>query len=287
MGWQTVVLLNSIIALCYAGIVLAIVRGLVSTRQLTSNPLALATAAIFFSCAVHHGEHAVHLAGLGGHHEVLAAGRELFGGWHSIVVDGFGAVAAVTYLAMRRSYSALMHTPAMFDDAVRAAAEDRLREAAYTDLVTGLPNRAAFELRAIEMGAQAEVSVVFMDLDGFKAVNDRHGHQVGDRLLRELGARVQRELRDGERLYRFGGDEFVLLAEEHGPEQLDELVCRVEALLTAPVQSREGALTVGVSTGTATGPPGPGLDTLLRLADQRMYDQKRRRSVLRPGPATA
>ena len=78
----------------------------------------------------------------------LLAVRAVFGEWHTLVVDGRGALVAATCLGVRRSCKALLNTPAMFHDAVRLAAEARLREIAYTDQLTGTPNRAAYQQRA-------------------------------------------------------------------------------------------------------------------------------------------
>ena len=71
--------------------------------------------------------------------------RAVFGEWHTVLIDGIGAAVAVPYLGLRHSYKALLNTPAMSDDAVRIAAEQQLRRLAYTDLLTGIPNRAAYQ----------------------------------------------------------------------------------------------------------------------------------------------
>ena len=101
--------------------------------------------AIFATCAAHHGHHATHVwfaFGTGGTAH-LDSVRAVFGEWHTVLIDVLGAAVAVTYLGLRRSYGALLRTPAMFDDAVRMAAQERLRELAFTDLLTGVPNRAS------------------------------------------------------------------------------------------------------------------------------------------------
>jgi diguanylate cyclase (GGDEF)-like protein len=232
----------------------------VRTRQLTSNPLALATAAIFATCALHHGEHALHLALGDGDRAQLLSARSLLGTWH-----------AVTYLALRRNYKTLLNTPAMFDDAVRVAAEDTLREVAFADQLTGVPNRAAYQRYADSLAADSSpVVVLFIDLDGFKRINDLHGHDAGDRLLREMAQRITRSLEPDERLFRIGGDEFVVisLAPPSAAEAFSE---RVGQLIRQPIDAREGPLQVDASIGVATGLANAGVDRLLREADAHMY----------------
>lgn len=136
-----VVILNGITAAAYLGIVLFIVRGLMRTGQLRNNRLAVATAAIFLTCAAHHLIHAVHLwTGFEGHAAHLAASsgtgtldamRESMGGAVDIAVTASTALAGVVYLGMRRLYGPLLRSPAMFDDA---------SEARYRQLAANLPH---------------------------------------------------------------------------------------------------------------------------------------------------
>jgi len=199
MGWILAVSVNGVIAVCYILIAGLIGQGLIRTRQVRSNPLAMATAAIFISCAVHHAHHALHLVsafGPAGHHDLVSV-REMFGEWHSVAIDVVGAVVAVVYLGMRRSYKTLLNTPAMFDDAVRVAAEQHWRERALTDPLTEIPNRAAYQHLADELAVDpdvGDVAVLFLDLDGFKPVNDLYGHDAGDRLLHEMAQRLTADL---------------------------------------------------------------------------------------------
>ena len=269
MGWQLTVVFNLIIAMSYLVIATIILRGLVSTHQLGSNPLALATAAIFMSCAAHHAHHAAHvLVPLDETPAQLAALRSTFGEWHSWALDAVGAVIALTYLALRRFYGALLNTPAMFEDAVRVAAEDRLREMAFTDPLTGCGNRAALELLA-RHDARIELTVLYLDLDDFKGVNDRYGHEVGDRLLASVG----RELREGlpeASVFRLGGDEFVVVLEGPSPG----VAARCRELVRRPVDLREGVLYASASVGQAAGTSH--VEQLLREADMQMYADKRR-----------
>ncbi|TFI43383.1 EAL domain-containing protein [Rhodococcus sp. 1R11] len=140
-GWLWVVILNGITAGAYLGIVLFIVRGLLRTRQFRANRLAVATAAIFTTCAAHHLIHAWHLtAGLGTHAShlgnsagvgTLDAMRESMGGTVDVMVTASTALAGVVYLGMRRFYGPLLRSPAMFDDA---------SEARYRQLAANLPH---------------------------------------------------------------------------------------------------------------------------------------------------
>jgi PAS domain S-box-containing protein len=120
-SWEMAALLNVIIALAYFGICGTILRGLVLTRQLQTNPLAVATAAIFLTCAVHHGAHSIHmvLPSFGVDREHGLAFRDAFS-WQMIIWDGVGAAVAVYYLSLRRSYGALLRTPTMYEDEVRS-----------------------------------------------------------------------------------------------------------------------------------------------------------------------
>ncbi len=291
MGWLAVVVLNGIIAMCYVLIAAFIAQGLVRTRQVRSNPLALATATIFISCAMHHAHHALHLVYGGTPAETLAV-RDVFGAWHSIVIDVFGAVVAITYLGLRRTYKALLNTPAMFDDAVRVEAEKHWRERALSDPLTGIPNRAAFQQHADDLLADVssgEVAVLFLDIDGFKQVNDVYGHDAGDRLLSELAQRLLHGLGPGERVFRIGGDEFVVVSAERGEGiRVAEVLRRVQSAVSQPCEVRGGRVVIGASIGVAVGPASQGVDRLLRQADASMYRIKGdRRLGSLPGPRLA
>ena len=278
MGWQLVAGLNAVIATCYVLIALLILQGLTRTRQLTTNSLAVATAAIFTTCALHHGHLAVELMipfGGAEHAQELAAERAAASGWHMVLIDALGATVGIIYLGLRRSYKALLNTPAMFDDAVRVAAERQLREFAFTDSLTGIPNRAAYQLHADGLAAGTRpVAVLFVDLDGFKAINDQHGHDAGDRLLREVAQHLAAAVGEGEAVFRLGGDEFVVVAVGCEPSAAQALVERMRVAIARPVQVRDGIVGIAASIGLATGPAGSGIDQLLRQADAAMYRVK-------------
>ncbi|MDP3714188.1 MAG: GGDEF domain-containing protein [Mycobacteriales bacterium] len=275
MGWTSTVVLNVIITGCYLVISGLIFRGLVRTGQLRSNPLALATSLIFLSCAVHHGHHALHVWEGGG--EVKAT----FGTWHSVSVDVFGAGIAVLYLSLRRRYGALLNTPSMFEDQVSAETERRLRQAAYRDQLTGLANRTAFTeaAQALDASPGLRLAVGYVDLDGFKPVNDRYGHDAGDAVLREVGARLAAALLPHESVYRLGGDEFVVLSPDH-VGRLTDTAARVRAAVNQRIEVPDDeTVHLGCSVGMARGVTGTDLvEDLLRRADAAMYLAKRRGS---------
>ena len=157
---------------------------------------------------------------------------------------------------------------------------ERLHDQAFRDPLTGLPNRKLLEDRFSQAIGRlqrkgAGVLVAVVDVDDFKQVNDTHGHAVGDQLLCEVGRRLQAAVRGTDTVSRMGGDEFVVLAEECGPDALARLADRLLAACDATFQIDGRPLQVGLSIGVARGmAPGDGLDGLLRAADAAMYRAK-------------
>lgn len=155
----------------------------------------------------------------------------------------------------------------------------RLQAMAFHDSLTGLPNRAllgdrmeAALRRAQRYGSQVLVAMV--DLDDFKPVNDRHGHAVGDSVLREVARRLQRTLRATDTVARLGGDEFVLLLED-ADEALSQVGDRLLAAFDAPFEVEGLSLTLSPSIGVAVaGTDDDCADRLLRRADAAMYRAK-------------
>ena len=157
-----------------------------------------------------------------------------------------------------------------------------LAERAVRDPLTGLANRALLEerLRAVltrDARNGSSTAVLFMDLDGFKAVNDNHGHAVGDLVLRTLAGRLASAVRPSDTVARLGGDEFVVLVEGSTELGLTALVSRLETSIMLPVPVGDLELRVGVSIGVAVSVGGEADPaSLLGQADQRMYAEKRR-----------
>jgi diguanylate cyclase (GGDEF)-like protein/PAS domain S-box-containing protein len=159
----------------------------------------------------------------------------------------------------------------------------RLRSLAYSDAVTTLPNRTWLVERLREEVAQAEATsgsfgVLFLDLDGFKGVNDAVGHANGDRLLRIIGERLMRTVRAGDVVARMGGDEFVVLAFSGlDPSVLASLARRMIRAIAEPVEFNGQGYTVTTSVGIALYPAdGPDPERLVEHADAAMYRAKDR-----------
>ncbi len=164
----------------------------------------------------------------------------------------------------------------------RAAArtiEQRLQHQAFHDPLTDLPNRLLLMDRLSRglTGEGRQFAVLFIDLDGFKSINDRLGHRAGDQLLIEVGQRVRSEIAGGDFLARLGGDEFVvLLWDIRDADHAAQVARRVIAGLSAPLPDICGSLSLAASVGVTVARPGVDTpDDLLQRADEAMYDAKR------------
>lgn len=165
----------------------------------------------------------------------------------------------------------------------RRLLEDRLRRMAQHDPLTGLPNRALFSdrlgqaLATARRQGRARLAVAFVDLDGFKPVNDDHGHDVGDALLVTVAARIRGALRESDTAARIGGDEFVvLLPDVEGPTTALLVAEKVLSEIRRPIRIGEVSLRLSASIGIAVYPDhGDDELTLSRSADQAMYRVKR------------
>ncbi len=161
----------------------------------------------------------------------------------------------------------------------RVGANEEMHGLARRDVVTGLPNRLQFSERlALELDRAREserldqLVVLYLDLDGFKGVNDRFGHEAGDELLRLVGARLRDTLRGGSTVARLGGDEFAVLAPQC--PDVEGLCRRVLAALRVEVRMRGHVVRAQGSIGCARARPGDDVGTLLRNADTAMYRAK-------------
>ncbi|MFF9868946.1 putative bifunctional diguanylate cyclase/phosphodiesterase [Streptomyces sp. NPDC013953] len=168
----------------------------------------------------------------------------------------------------------------MEDTTERRLLNLRLRYEATHDALTGLPNRTLFFERldkALSAGEGQRFGLCYLDLDGFKAINDSLGHAAGDRLLVEVADRLQSvATRPGEMVARLGGDEFVALTTGADTQrQADELARRILAALATPIRLDGRELTVRGSVGVVEGPAGErGSAEVLRSADITMYRAK-------------
>ncbi len=166
----------------------------------------------------------------------------------------------------------------------QAEFEHLLHDLAAHDELTGLPNRRTMARHLDELldraaaGGSAGVVVLYIDLDGFKAVNDTYGHVVGDRLLRTVATRIRASVRPGDMVARFGGDEFVVLLEGTRAVGVD-IATRIEAALEPPVTIGAVRASSRASIGIAVSSPGLGsiAARLLDRADAEMYCAKRAR----------
>jgi diguanylate cyclase (GGDEF)-like protein len=150
------------------------------------------------------------------------------------------------------------------------------------DALTGLPNRALFHDRLGHALARAarfghQVGVLFIDLDGFKQVNDTLGHAAGDAMLREVARRLQSRVRASDTLARLGGDEFVVLLEHFSaPAQAEQAARSVLGPLPGPMEVEGHTVEIRYSMGMALSPEdGTTAEAILHAADQRMYSAKR------------
>lgn len=170
----------------------------------------------------------------------------------------------------------------VFSDVYRLLQEEqKLMHLAHYDALTDLPNRLLLQERLEQSIAHARransgLSVVFIDLDGFKAINDTHGHQVGDMVLQEVASRLAVMTREVDTVARFGGDEFVILSPGlSGQNDLDGFCRKILDKLSAPIYLDGKSMFVGGSLGCASYPEhASDSATLIRHADQAMYEAK-------------
>jgi diguanylate cyclase (GGDEF)-like protein len=206
------------------------------------------------------------------------------------------------HVIARSSDASIVRMSRQFDSERRrledalAAERAKLAHQAMHDFLTGLPNRSllydriAHALRAADRYG-GTVALLFVDLDGFKDVNDGHGHETGDRLLQAVAERVRAAVRPSDTVARLGGDEFIVLCDRlDDPAEAMAVADRVLAALREPFEPPLSEAALTASIGIALGEPGDGPDVLVGRADQAMYVAKRRRDaheVARPPDAAA
>lgn len=161
-------------------------------------------------------------------------------------------------------------------------AKRRAEEEARNDALTGMPNRRHFLEVASHDIAQAErlglpLALLVVDIDFFKAVNDRHGHLAGDEVLRRVARILKQGVRTGDLAARFGGEEFAVACPGCTTEEALALAERLRAAVeAAPLRFQQAALRLTVSIGLAVRRPGESLDRLLQNADSALYEAKQR-----------
>ncbi|MET7424228.1 sensor domain-containing diguanylate cyclase [Dactylosporangium sp. NPDC005555] len=158
--------------------------------------------------------------------------------------------------------------------------ESELRHLAFHDPLTGLANRVLFYERvdhALRTHARSgrPLAVLFIDLDGFKEVNDTLGHTAGDAVLQEVARRLTACLRTGDTVARFGGDEFAVVAEDLATRADVQVAAdRIVAAVERPIDAGGTLVTVTASVGVALNDPGAEVDDIVRAADAAMYRAK-------------
>ncbi|MCF8207320.1 MAG: DUF484 family protein [Methylotenera sp.] len=161
---------------------------------------------------------------------------------------------------------------------------ERLRRAGMTDGLTGVHNRRYFDHRSLIEFSQAvrhryPLACLFLDIDHFKAINDRHGHPTGDEVLRQVGGLIQRSLRTGDLAARYGGEEFVVLLPRTDEAGAREVAERIRQMVQdAPFVTPEGGtVSATLSVGLAMLPvEATSFGDLLSAADRAVYEAKRR-----------
>ncbi|MET0233116.1 MAG: EAL domain-containing protein, partial [Kibdelosporangium sp.] len=213
---------------------------------------------------------------------MLSGGNEPFHGvkryYHS---DGYIVWGQVTVSPVRSEDSSMYVVTQIEDITERRAAEARLVHQALHDPLTGLPNRALLMDRLKQVLARADrhptlTAVVFIDLDGFKDINDSLGHDVGDNVLREVARRISQQVRPEDTVARLGGDEFVVLCSDlRGEQSAVEMSERLTSAVGKPVTVAGYEVEVTASIGIALS-DGDALtpEDLLRNADAAMYGAK-------------
>jgi diguanylate cyclase (GGDEF)-like protein len=162
-----------------------------------------------------------------------------------------------------------------------AASEEKYRGLALRDALTGLANRRLLDellMAAVARTSRSEMCLVvsYLDLDGFKAINDDYGHAVGDAVLMEVARRLRATVRDADIIARMGGDEFVVV-QECPPDQTDSLAARIDRLMSEGITLEGATIECAVSIGSVVAGPEDDAAALIAAADAAMYVMKRRR----------
>ncbi|GEM47302.1 diguanylate cyclase domain-containing protein [Deinococcus cellulosilyticus] len=150
-----------------------------------------------------------------------------------------------------------------------------LQDIAFKDQVTAAENRHAFYAYLRSRFRSGPFAVAFLDLDHFKQVNDTHGHQAGDEVLKEVAQRLKHAVRTQDRVYRLAGDEFtVILGGDVSDDMLTQIADRILKVMREPFHIEENHIHIGVSIGITRAIAGESVDALLKRADSLMYEVK-------------
>jgi diguanylate cyclase (GGDEF)-like protein len=151
--------------------------------------------------------------------------------------------------------------------------QDKLEKLALYDSLTGVRNRRSFDDSLKEISqSQLSASMIVLDIDHFKKINDRYGHSVGDTVLKELGELIQNNIRMSDLLFRYGGEEFILLTRDNGSDMPYKLAEKLRALAESHDFSHQ--IKLSISAGVATLKPGESIEDWFRRADHLLYQAK-------------
>lgn len=215
-------------------------------------------------------------------YEALAILAGAVSAWVSPYIALAILAGLVLRVASKLNQARRQHAALQQEIATLVRNEQRLKDQAYTDPLTGLANRLLLTDRyqlTLERSKRNRVrfAVLMVDLDAFKAINDRHGHAAGDHVLRTVAKRLVATLRGSDTVARLGGDEFVLIIESFdNPDELIGIGRKLIASISEDIQLPDGdEVNVGASVGFAVFPQhGSDLNDLLHIADKGMYDCK-------------
>ena len=188
----------------------------------------------------------------------------------------------LTISSVRDADGTIQNHVSLFTDITELKAyQKQLEHIAHSDVLTGLSNRTLFADRLQQAMSQTmrrdnSLAVVYLDLDGFKAVNDQYGHDVGDELLINIAQRMKDVLRECDTLARIGGDEFTaVLVDLDKPQDCEPVLARLLQVTSEPLRLGEALLQISASIGVSFYPnDNVNADQLMRHADQAMYQAK-------------
>ena len=229
-----------------------------------------------------------HLRAVKGHHTAIAehlhdgTARVLVGRsprfelQYEVRVEGQSRWYLIAVARMPEGGAIVTHT----DTTIHHSVQDVLAEMAFHDSLTGLPNRTLIMDRirmALIRAQRSEIfpAVMFIDLDGFKAINDTYGHGAGDEVLVQVSERLRATVRNGDTCGRWGGDEFVLLLDLTDPALIEGLVQRTQQAFVEPLHVEGVEITIGLSIGVVVSRYAEGVADVVRRADEAMYAAKR------------
>ncbi|WP_052045808.1 GGDEF domain-containing protein [Candidatus Paracaedibacter symbiosus] len=157
--------------------------------------------------------------------------------------------------------------------------QTKIHYMAFYDGLTGIANRQFFEMHLKQLikstNSESIFYLIFLDLDGFKEINDTYGHEVGDILLKNVAKRLRHNLRRDDVVARFGGDEFTILLNFHEKQNLDLILRRMISFISQPYNINSLNLNINVSLGVSKYPAsGESYENLIKKADMAMYMSK-------------